>query len=151
LSTSAHCWTARVALLAYLLGGWLLPLAHRHANHAVAPGTSGAGVAGAAPHCCHDDAVPADAEASQPRAEPPPGLGRLTAAAEHASHHACGGPCALCVARTLASWKPVAITSLTSSPLSTEAGPLPEPPHLQTLLFGVRSVRGPPAGRNLAS
>jgi hypothetical protein len=151
LSTSAHCWTARIALLAYLVGGWLLPLAHRHTNHAIATVASGAAVAGAAPHCCHHDAVPAEAEVSQPPAEPPPGVGRLTAAAEHSSHHACGGPCALCVARTLASWKPVGIAPAHSSPLSTDAGPLPEPPPLQTLLFGVRSVRGPPAIRNFAS
>jgi len=98
-------WISRLALIAYLLGGWLLPAAHYHADHD--HGTCGhvadASTDADAPHrCCvhaHDDDDGAEESSHQDSRRP------HFSATE--SLLTCDGLCALCSARSLASptWK----------------------------------------------
>ncbi|WP_146581081.1 hypothetical protein [Neorhodopirellula pilleata] len=140
-------WTSRIALIAYVLGGWLLPALHHHDHadsgsdrHGIAchPSQTAGGEVVAATDCgCSHEHQPVD---ESPK----------TTAAEHDlvnghSHSDCVGLCSLCVATTLlaTSYLPDAmrvglVCDRSLSPCRNQAWPW------QPLPGGISS-RGPPA------
>lgn len=100
-------WVSRLTLIAYLVGGWLLPAAHFHAHHDHAVCHNDVASHASATcedaesddhqsHCCgHSDRceTASDAPARQ--------IGKHFSEAQ--PHPVCNGLCALCSARTLTS------------------------------------------------
>ena len=94
-------WTSRIALIAYLLGGWLLPAIHHHADHqhGACQHVAATSPSSESDHgCCghsHDHQHESD-EASDESASDL----QITSAAKLRT---CDGLCALCSARSLTS------------------------------------------------
>lgn len=100
--------TAHLALIAYVVGGWLLPATHHHsgscAAHAhgtvapeadTAPDSDSHGHSAGQRHACDHDHAAEPADTQQCEASSLPAWKSLT------HDHLCVGLCALCAARTL--------------------------------------------------
>jgi hypothetical protein len=133
-------WTSRLALIAYVLGGWLLPAAHRHVHHHQHAGCQHADVAEQSPesrHGCCGDAHDADPNAAVIAS-------RLQVAAAPLVP-VCEERCAVCAARSLTS---STIKPRPSLRACRDSRPCPRPtdPELPaTTLCGEPLSRGPPA------
>jgi len=100
-------WTSRLALIAYLLGGWLLPALHRHdhAHHAVEACHEEV-ISSPSAHCCdhghaHHSTTETGSEESESEKTEPDSLEPQVAAAHPVL--LCEGLCALCSARSIKS------------------------------------------------
>ncbi|WP_146514183.1 hypothetical protein [Rubripirellula amarantea] len=145
-----NLWISRIALVAYLIGGWLLPAVHRH-GHVHDGGHCGTEVAtvgfdstedsGATDHTCScthhvcdsdDDSASSAADADATR------LGFT-----HGHHVTCDGLCAICIARTLVS-SPVVNQVNATALFVAHRTSLPPPVALVDHSVSQHSPRGPP-------
>lgn len=129
-------WISRFTLIAYLLGGWLLPAAHHHLHH---DHREVAHVSIESTCGCPEQVQLSLKEKGQAAHAAPHGWRQAT---DHAD--ACTGLCALCSARSLTS------PTIKSGPLSVVAQPSENPVasdvQLEFPRNGFRSrSRGPPA------
>ncbi len=140
-------YTAHIALIAYVLGGWLLPTAHHHHAHwdgnhrqgEACPHTHAADAHdGGQPITCHGhDHEQADAIHIL--------VGEHRILAGEASERGCQGLCAICSARSLSSPRLRDGTlSLAATPIARES--VITDPHWPILWHsGTHFSRGPPA------
>lgn len=87
-----HHGAARIALLAYVIGGLLLPMTHQHAapaGSAAAPGVH---------HEHHDGHCHAGGDCGAAEATTPLATSSMDAANESGHSHQCHGFCVLCLA-----------------------------------------------------
>lgn len=127
-------WIARLALIAYLAGGWILPAVH---DHRTAPKYSTAAAEPSCSACAHCTSEHVrKTTVGHTAGESPESITGVDV-------HQCGGLCPLCVARTM-----------TSQPISDSAklwsAPLVDQPRLIEAIADVEpillnfSARGPP-------
>jgi hypothetical protein len=113
-------WTSRVALIAYVLGGWLLPAAHHHLHHqhGVCQHVAPSSMLATSDHgCCqHSHGHDHEGEGQSGKGHPASGPSLQPAESPKLS---CDGLCALCTARSLAS---TAVTHKQSSLADVDAG-----------------------------
>jgi hypothetical protein len=152
-------WIASLTLIAYLIGGWLLPVTHHHGAGVAATADCGAGCHSHAPldanlpsqdhpqqsTCSHaPPALQAGASANSQEGETEVDRsGGSEPSFQSLPHASCQGLCALCVARSLSSQRLVETLVATGFIPVGEACVF-EPPFLLQRSRGIAFSRGPP-------
>ncbi len=160
-------WVARLTLIAYLVGGWIIPSIHHHGGHGIHGHGHGHTACASATHSndTRGDHVTGRSNAwTEPQVcghgcehssvstqdEPATGTGTQAYAASSSaveSHDSdasgCGGSCAVCLARTLASER-FCTTTLSIAIRVAERVELRDASSHPLDLLGLAPSRGPP-------
>ncbi len=163
-------WVTRLTLIAYLVGGWIIPSIHHHGSHAVtsshtctsadhssadhshgpAENLSSAQPARTAEIChrgClhHAGAIDTALASTKTSTSKPSTCSAQFVATDDVSTSSCHGLCAVCIARTLASQRLSDERPLVAIEVVGSAE-VPATLFHQLATLGIALSRGPPAG-----